>query len=131
MNTIPRPPLRRVFGWQLLASLLISSALYLKSAVAGYSFLTGCLIQLVGNLYFARLAFRYMGARASRLAVQSMYRGETGKIVLMVAMFAIVFATLKPLNYLAVFAGYAVMHAMYLVLAAKLLQQRITLTNRP
>ena len=123
MNTIRRAPLHRVFCQQVLATLLISLVIIPFGWVLSYSFFLGCLIQMSGSLYFACLAFRYMGAHQTKNAVQAMYRGESGKVILTMVMFTVVFIDVKPASYLSVFVGYAVMHALQLVLTAKLLKR--------
>ena len=125
LNTISKPPLRRVFLWQLAATLLISGIFFPLDRVYSYSFFLGCLIQVSGNLYFARLAYRYRGARQARTMVQSMYRGETGKILLAAAMFALVFALVRPLNAGLVLVGYAVMTLLYLLLANRVIAHKL------
>ena len=74
--------------------------------VAGYSALLGGLIALVANLYFAYKAFRFFGARSVQAIVQSFWAGEMGKLILTAALFALVFVAVKPLQPLALFAGY-------------------------
>lgn len=74
--------------------------------VAGYSGLLGGLIALLGNTYFAFKAFRYFGARSAKAIVQSLWAGEMGKQILAAALFALVFVGVKPLEPVALFAGY-------------------------
>ena len=122
MGTIAKPPLYRVALAQLLVAVAVSGALLINDTVQGYSFLTGCLVQISGSLYFAWQAFRYRGARQVRSMVQAMYRGETGKIILSGAFFAAVFVIVKPLNVVLVFAGYLGMVVLHLILSAKQLK---------
>ena len=124
VNTISKPPIHRVFLWQIAVTLLISGIFLLLNRVHSYSFFAGCLIQISGSLYFARLAFRQRGARQVRTMVQNMYRGAAGKILLSGAMFAAVFATVKPLNAALVFIGFLVMQLLYLVMAARYLNHK-------
>ena len=119
MNTISKPPIHRVLVWQTVVTLLISGIIFPLDRVKGYSFLLGCLIQISGSLYFARLAFRYAGARQVGAMVQSMYRGEAGKILLSGALFAVVFVAVKPVSAALVLIGYLVMHVLHLVMAAR------------
>lgn len=122
MNTIPKPPLRRLFLGQALTALLIFAVIFPVNRIQSYSFLLGCLVQLTGSLYFAWQAFKYSGARQTKSMVQSMYRGEAGKIVLSGALFAMVFTMVRPVSAAFVFVGYLVMQAMHLALAARLLR---------
>lgn len=73
---------------------------------AGYSVLLGGLIALLANVYFAYKAFRYFGARSTRAIIQSFWSGEMGKQILAAALFALVFVGVRPLEPLALFAGY-------------------------
>jgi len=49
-----------------------------------------------------------MGARSTPKIVQNFYKGETSKIVLIAVGFAAVFATIKPLDYFALFFTFSV-----------------------
>ena len=80
--------------------------------VAGYSGLLGGLIAWLANVYFAFKAFRYFGARSAKAIVQSLWAGEMGKQILAAALFALLFVVVRPLEPLAVFAGYLVVLAV-------------------
>jgi ATP synthase protein I len=77
--------------------------------------LSGGLIAIVPQAYFALLAFRWSGAQSAEAVARSSYVGEAGKFLLSVAGFAAVFAALRPVNGLAVFAGYLVMLAVQIM----------------
>ena len=125
MSTIARPPLLRIVVIQSMIVVLVAGSLGLShGAVSGYSFFIGCLIQIAGSAYFARQVWRYSGARQTRSMVQAMYAGESGKILLTASMFAAVFILVEPLNGVLVFAGYIVMLAVHLPLAADALKRR-------
>ncbi len=123
MSTIAKPPLLRISRWQLLAALVLTGVVLPMGRVQAYSFLIGCLIQIGGSAYFARLAWRYQGARQAHNMLATMYRGATGKIVLSAAAFAVVFALVKPLDALLMFAGYLIMVPCHALLAARVLQR--------
>ena len=103
---IARPPVHRITFLQL--ALLISLCLCVLAfdIVLAYSVLSGGLIAIVPQAYFALLAFRWRGARSARAIARSSYVGQLGKYVLSIAGFALVFAVLRPLNGPAVFVGY-------------------------
>jgi ATP synthase protein I len=122
VNTIPKPPLRRLFLGQALVALLIFAVILPVNRIQSYSFLLGCLVQLSGSLYFAWQAFKYSGAKQTKSMVQSMYRGEAGKIVLSGALFAMVFTMVKPVSAAFVFIGFLLMQAMQIVLVARILK---------
>ncbi len=106
---IARPPVHRITLWQL--ALLISLCLCVLAfdTVFAYSVLSGGLIAIVPQAYFAVLAFRWRGARSVKAIARSSYAGELGKYVLSVVGFALVFAVIRPINGPAVFVGYLAM----------------------
>jgi ATP synthase protein I len=106
---IARPPVHRITLWQL--ALLISLCLCVLAfdTVLAYSVLSGGLIAIVPQAYFATLAFRWRGARSAAAIARSSYLGEMGKYLLSMAGFALVFAVLRPLDGPAVFVGYLAM----------------------
>jgi ATP synthase protein I len=80
--------------------------LLMVDITAGKSALIGGLICWLPNCYFALRAFRHRGARAARLIIRSFYAGQAGKMVMSAVMFAVTFIYVKPINPLALFAGY-------------------------
>ena len=98
---------------QFLAMLLVGVAgMVLGGKVTGLSALLGGLIAWVPNTYFALRAFRHRGARAAQKIVRSFYAGAFGKMILTMAMFAVVFIKVKPLGALALFVGFALVQMM-------------------
>ena len=106
---IPRPPVYRITLFQLALLVLLSLFLQVIDKDVVYSVVCGGLIAIVPQAYFALLAFRWRGARSARAVARSGYTGEVGKFALSVVGFALVFAVLRPINSLAVFAGYLAM----------------------
>lgn len=109
---ITRPPVHRITLVQLGVLGLMCLLLVAYDTVFALSALCGGLIAVVPQAYFATLAFRWRGAKSARAIARSSYAGEVGKFLLSVAGFAVVFATLRPIDGLAVFAGYLVMLAI-------------------
>ncbi|SDI57775.1 F0F1 ATP synthase subunit I [Pseudomonas panipatensis] len=108
-NRLPfhRQPAFRLLLVQLVVLLFGAAALwFIRGSVAGYSGLLGGLIAWLPNVYFARKAFRYSGARSAQMIVRSFYAGEAGKLVLTAVLFALAFAGVKPLEPLALFGIY-------------------------
>lgn len=102
-------PVFNVLMAQLAVLTLISALLLIWLGwKTGYSGFLGGLIAWLPNLYFARKAFHYHGARAARDILKSFYAGEAGKFVLTAVLFALVFAGVKPLNAVSVFAVFIV-----------------------
>lgn len=75
----------------------------------------GGLIVWLPSCYFAFRAFRYRGARAARQIVRSFYAGAAGKMLLTAGLFTLVFVNLKPLNALALFAGFGLVQTLNLI----------------
>jgi ATP synthase protein I len=109
---IERPPVHRITLAQLAILGPVCLLLLAFDKVCAYSVASGGLVAIIPQAYFAALAFRWRGARSARAIARSSYAGEVGKFFLSVAGFALVFATLRPLDGLAVFAGYLVMLAI-------------------
>lgn len=87
---------RRLLLLQLsLTTLAALLALLFISINAALSALLGGLICVLPNAYFARKLFQYQGARAARKIVKSFYQGEALKILLSIALFALVFCFVK------------------------------------
>ena len=74
--------------------------------VAGYSALLGSLTCVIPNAFLAlRLAVPRPDPGARDL-IRAAYIGELGKLAITVAMFALIFALVKPLVVAALFAGF-------------------------
>lgn len=106
---LAKPPLARIFTIQSIVLLLGVAGLFFINKTQAYSALFGGLISIVPNMYFARWAFRYSGARAAHKIARSFYRGEAGKFLLTVMLFAGVFVLVTPLGVVALFLAYIVM----------------------
>jgi len=109
---ITRPPVHRITLAQLFALVPLCLVLLAVDQVWAYSMFSGGLIAIVPQAYFGALAFRWRGARSARAIARSSYAGEVGKFLLSFAGFAAVFVMLRPINGLAVFAGYLTMLAI-------------------
>lgn len=124
MGTIAPPPLLKVTAWQLAIVLALAGVTGIFDRVWACSVLVGGLIQIIGGAYFSWLAFRYRGARQIQMTVQSMYRGETGKILLSAALFVLAFLTIESLSYTVLFAAYILMVGVHAGLVAKMYRVR-------
>lgn len=112
---IARPPVYRITLAQLVVLALLCLVLLASDKVRAYSVLSGGLIAVVPQAYFAALAFRWRGARSARAIAHSSYVGQVGKFLLSIAGFAAVFVALRPIDALAVFAGYLAMLAVQIM----------------
>ena len=112
---IARPPVHRITLAQLATLTLLCLPLLAYDQVVAWSLAAGGLIAIIPQAYFARLAFRWRGAKSARAVARSSYAGEIGKFMLNIAGFAVVFATVRPISGLAVFAGYLAMLAIQII----------------
>lgn len=128
--TIAKPPIYRIYLWQLPILLALGLGLYVFEAdkTLCWAALAGGLIQIIPSAYFALLAFRYRGARSSVLIAQSFYRGEVGKYVMTLVGFAAVFSVfgkqLQGVNGGMVFLSYALMMLVQWWVTPKVLSAR-------
>ena len=112
---IARPPVHRITLAQLATLTLLCLPMLAYDQVLAWSLAAGGLIAIIPQAYFARLAFRWRGAKSARAVARSSYAGEIGKFLLSIAGFAVVFATVRPISGLAVFAGYLAMLAIQII----------------
>ena len=112
---IARPPVHRITLAQLAILVIVCIPLFAYDTTVAWSLAAGGLVAIIPQAYFAMLAFRWRGASSARAIARSSYAGETGKFLLSVAGFAVVFATVRPISGLAVFAGYLVMLAIQII----------------
>ncbi len=120
---IARPPVHRITLAQLVLLVPLCLLLLALDKVLAYSVLSGGLVAIVPQAYFAAVAFRWRGARSARAMARSGYAGEVGKFLLSIAGFAVVFAAVRPIDGLAVFAGYLAMLAIQITGSWLLLRQ--------
>ena len=116
MNSIRKPPLLRIPLTQLVVLALICLVAIPMGVTLVYSLALGGIIHILPNVYFAAHAYRYRGARMMPQVLRAFSKGEVGKFFLTMAGFAGVFATVKPLNVIAVAVAYVVMLAVNLVM---------------
>lgn len=112
---IARPPVHRITLAQLVTLILVCLPLLAYDMVVAWSLAAGGMVAIVPQAYFARLAFRWRGAKSAREIARSSYAGEIGKFLLSCAGFAVVFAAVRPISGLAVFIGYLVMLAIQII----------------
>ena len=125
MATIARPPVYRITAAQLAVLLALWAGLSGWNHTVAMSFGLGGLVAVVPHAWFARGVFRWRGAGQASRAVQAGYAAEIGKFLLSIAGFALIFATVRPIEGWAVFAGYGVMLAIQVTGAWWLLRQSV------
>lgn len=112
---VPRPPVHRITLAQLAILIIVCLPLAAYSSDIARSALVGGLIAIIPQAYFVLRAFRRRGAGAAGRIAHAAYTGATGKFLLSAAGFAVVFATLRPIDGPAVFAGYLAMLAIQIL----------------
>lgn len=111
MSNLKTPPVYRVIVAQLAMTIFIAVvSLLISGTVLAYSALVGGLISALPNSYFALHAFRYQGARNAQNVVKGFIRGELGKIIITVMLFALSFTLITSLNELALILGFTLTH---------------------
>lgn len=107
MNDFQSQPGLRIISWQLFLTVSTSALLLILSdLVTAYSALTGGMISVIANAFFAvRLFSNKTGWQADRIA-SSVYRGVLGRFFLTIALFFLAVVMLEPLNVTALFAVY-------------------------
>ena len=122
--TIMAPPVGWIAVTQLAVLLVTVIAVSPVDVTAAYSILIGGVIQIGPHAYFTRLAFRYMGARQAPEILRAIHKGETGKLLLTVVMFALTFSFVEPLNLPGLFLSYGVMIILQWFCAAKVVNHK-------
>jgi ATP synthase protein I len=121
---ISRPPVHRITLAQTAVLVLICLITFgISGEVQAYSVLCGGLIAILPQAYFAALAFRFRGAKSAQAIARASYSGEVGKFLLSAAGFATVFVAVRPIDGLAVFAGYLAMLVVQIFGSWRLIRQ--------
>jgi ATP synthase protein I len=119
MSTIPKPRILFALMIQLSVLLVLSAVAFWNDSLLGFSVLVGGLNQIVPQAWFSYYAFKHGGANKTHLILRSMYRGETGKILLTASGFVAVFVLFDDLNMLGFMATFIAMIPLQLGLVAK------------
>ena len=119
MSTIPKPRILFALMIQLSVLLVLSAFAFWDDSLLGFSVLVGGLNQIVPQAWFSYYAFKHGGANKTHLILRSMYRGETGKILLTASGFVAVFVLFDDLNMLGFMATFIAMIPLQIGLVAK------------
>ena len=103
-------PYKVILAQLIAPALLAATFLWTTNAAVAQSVLVGGLISALSNSYFAVQAFRYQGAENADKILRSFLKGEFGKIVIAVLLFALSFRFLQDLNVVALFSGFLFAH---------------------
>ncbi len=125
MASIKKPKFYRVLVVQLGVLLPLCMLTLVVDKTTAISTLLGGLLSVLPHAYFTSYAFRYVGARSARLIARSFYRGETGKYLLAMVGFALVFTLVKPLDLAALFLAYIAMLLVQWLVSAKVVSSDI------
>lgn len=111
MSNLKAPPVYKVIVAQLAATTFIATiSLLFIGVTMAYSVMLGGLISALPNSYFALHAFKFQGARNAEKVVKSFIKGELGKIIFTVVLFALSFTLITNLNELALIIGFILTH---------------------
>ncbi|WP_299980121.1 ATP synthase subunit I [uncultured Pseudoteredinibacter sp.] len=122
-NTIDKPAILRVMLQLFLLSGVVSLLVYGIRPILGQSIMAGACLYIIPQSYFALYAFRFRGARASRLIAQSFYRGEVGKYVLTLVGFACLFNSPVSWSIATVFLAYGLCLVLGNILQNRVINQ--------
>jgi ATP synthase protein I len=86
------------------------------------------LVSAIPNCYFALQAFRYNGARNADKIVKGFMKGEMGKIVITIMLFALTFALITNINEIALIIGFIAIQFIGIMMSG-LINQSPTRTN--
>ena len=103
-------------------ALLAVTFLWTIDAAVARSVLAGGLISALSNGYFAVQAFRYQGAENADEVVRSFLKGEIGKFVIAILLFALSFNFLEDLNVVALFSGFLFAHVVGTWVAGRMIK---------
>lgn len=123
MSSIKAPPIYKVTAYQLVLTVVLSGMLLILSGlISAYSLLIGGLISALPGALFASRVFKYRGARAAQKIVRELYTGQALKLVFMGAGFALSFYYVTPLNVVALFSGFILVHIAGLIVLARVVR---------
>lgn len=106
---------------QFLAVVFLTGFTYSFSGfITAYSLALGTVLHIIPNAYFSIYAFRYQGATNATWITRSFSRGESGKLMLTLVGFALIFRFVKPLSSLSLFAGFCCMLVLQWFIARKI-----------
>ncbi|GAB3043430.1 hypothetical protein GCM10026915_01590 [Simiduia litorea] len=124
--SISKPPIKLWLGIELVfLTLVVACAWFLQIIVSpsgstiAMSCLLGGMVAIIPHAYFAGLAWRYTGARSASRMIKSIYRGESGKFILTLVGFGLIFVSPLPVQPVVLFASYAVLLVLQMGLAAR------------
>ncbi|WP_198244489.1 ATP synthase subunit I [methane-oxidizing endosymbiont of Gigantopelta aegis] len=102
----------RILAMQVLMAIVVASGFFVSGGFEGAkSPLLGSLVALIPNGYFAWKIYLSRNKGAKKI-VRAFYSGETAKLILTAALFAVIFQ-IPGVNLLAVLAGYVAVSSVF------------------
>lgn len=95
---------------QFVVTIALSSAFLIFDYVMAYSALVGGLIATLANAWFAVKVFRVRSIETAETLMATFYVGEIYKFIFTGAMFIMAFVLIKPINVVALFVTYFLIH---------------------
>lgn len=111
---------KRVLRTQLIVGLLAIAVALPFGTPAALSVLIGAAVCLLANMVFAFWVFRKYRAQEAGMLVMRVYGAEIAKIVLILVLFAVAFATLEGLNLPALLGTYFAVQVLSPLFATQL-----------
>ena len=107
-------------SWLILGLVAIGVALDVWQGNSQYvvskNLLAGSVLGWVSQIIFAKISLSKSGYQQRRQIVHRFYQAHMVKWLLTIVGFALIFLLLKPLNAIAVFAGYLILQMSYLII---------------
>ena len=124
--SIKPPKFKEIILVQLavVGFLWLMTKFFFEQPETSFSILMGGLISFVPGSYFMIQAFRYMGARSIEKSVTSIFKGEIIKLLLIGIGFGLTFRYVRPIDELAVFIGFLLVHLVGILGAARIAQEQ-------
>ena len=124
MSTIARPPLYKVAGWQLVFISLLSIVLLPLGWGTSVSVWVGGMIHIIPHAWFAKIAFKKVGARQANGVVTDFYLGQAVKFLLTAVLMLLALKAATNIDIHIVIISFVAMVPLYLILVAKVLRQQ-------
>ena len=110
-------------SWLILGLVAIGVALDVWQGNSQYTvsknLLAGSVLGWVSQIIFAKISLSKSGYQQRRQIVHRFYQAHMAKCVLTIIGFALIFLLLKPLNAIAVFAGYLALQISYIIITSQ------------
>ena len=122
MATIKKPPLAKIFFYHQLVIVITALALLPLGGDWFVAALWGGAIQSLPQAWFNYQAYRFVGASRVHEMLRAMYWGQSGKLILTAALFAVVLSLFKPDRAFALFGMFSVMIPVNALIAGRLMR---------